>query len=220
MSQPRWTEVDAYLDALFAPPDAALDAARAASRAGGLPDIAVSPVQGKLLFLLATSIGARAILEIGTLGGYSAIWLARALPPEGRLTTLEADAHHAEVARANLAAAGLDNVDVVLGRGQETLPRLIEERAGPFDLVFIDADKTGYPDYLRWSLQLTHPGSLIIADNVVRDGAVADASSTDANVQAVRTFNQMIADEPRLSSTVLQTVGVKGYDGLAFALVR
>jgi predicted O-methyltransferase YrrM len=219
--QPLWTSVDDYLTDLVVQPDPALEAARTASREAGLPDIAVSPPQGKLLFLMARLQRAKSILEIGTLGGYSAIWLARALPPGGRLITLEADAKHAEVARANLARAGLAGVtEVRLGKALDTLPLLLKERGdGTFDLIFIDADKTGYPDYWGWALRLSHPGSLIVADNVVRDGAVVDARSADANVQAVRRYHELVAAERRVTATVLQTVGVKGYDGLSFALV-
>ena len=218
---PQWTAVDDYLTQLVVQSDPALDAARAASREAGLPDIAVSPPQGKLLFLMARLQRATSILEIGTLGGYSAIWLARALPPGGRLVTLEADAKHAEVARASIARAGLSEVaEVRLGRAIDTLPLLAKERGdGSFDLIFIDADKTGYPDYWGWALRLSHPGSLIVADNVVRDGAVADAQSADANVRAVRRYHELVAAEPRVTSTVIQTVGAKGYDGLSFALV-
>lgn len=218
MSQDLWSDVDRQLASLF-PTDRALDAALAGSREAGLPEIAVSPMQGRLLHLLARSISARSILEIGTLGGYSAIWLARALPPDGLLVTLEADPHHAEVARANIAAAGLTQVDVVVGAAQESMPQLISNHAGPFDMVFIDADKGGYPDYLRWSLELTRPGSIIVADNVVRHGEILQAQSPSADVQGIRTFNRMLAEEPRLLATVVQTVGVKGHDGLAFAIV-
>jgi predicted O-methyltransferase YrrM len=219
--QPQWTAVDDYLTDLVVQSDPALEAARAASREAGLPDIAVSPPQGKLLFLMARLQRARSILEIGTLGGYSAIWLARALPPGGRLVTLEADAKHAEVARANLARAGLASVaEVRLGKALETLPLVAQERGGgTFDLIFIDADKIGYPDYWGWALRLSHPGSLIVADNVVRDGGVADPGSADASVRAVRRYHELVAAEPRVTATVIQTVGVKGYDGLSFALV-
>jgi len=220
MTSPLWTSVDAYVSSLFVPPDLALDAALEASTAAGLPAIAVSPAQGKMLHLLARAMQARSILEIGTLGGYSTIWLARALPPEGRLVTLEISAAHAEVARANVARAGLAaQVDVRLGPAIETLPRLVEEGAGPFDLVFIDADKPGYPHYWPWALRLARPGALIVADNVVREGAVADAQSVDANVQGVRRYLECVAAEPGVSATVLQTVGVKGYDGLSLAVV-
>jgi predicted O-methyltransferase YrrM len=218
--QERWTAVDRYISDLLVKPDAALEAALADSAAAGLPAIAVSAAQGKLLQLLAKLQGARNILEVGTLGGYSAIWMARALPPGGRLVTLEIDAKHAAVARVNLARAGVaDAVDLRLGPALETLPKLFAEEAGPFDLVFIDADKPSNPDYFRWALQLTRPGSLIIVDNVVRDGAVIDAASKDASVQGVRHLNELVAAEPRVSATVIQTVGSKGYDGLAIALV-
>jgi len=189
-----------------------------ASAAAGLPSIQVSPTQGKLLHLLVLSLGARKILELGTLGGYSTIWMARALPAGGRLITLEADAKHAEVARANIAHAGLANiVDLRLGRAQETLPKLTGE--APFDLIFIDADKTGYPEYFQWAMKLSRRGSVIIADNVVRKGEIVDADSGDANVQGVRRFYEMVAREPRVSATAIQTVGSKGYDGFAMAVV-
>jgi predicted O-methyltransferase YrrM len=180
----------------------------------------VAPNQGRLLQLMARSQGARRILEIGTLGGYSTIWLGRALPPDGRLVTLEYEPKHAEVARANLARAGLENVvEIRLGRAVDTLAALVDEGTEPFDLVFIDADKPGYTDYLARSLQLTRPGSLIVADNVVRSGAVADPTSRDEMVLGIRRFLDQVAAEPRLSSTVIQTVGVKGYDGLSFSVV-
>jgi predicted O-methyltransferase YrrM len=224
MSQAQWTAVDQYLTGLFVPRDEALDAALADSAAAGLPSIAVSPNQGKLLHLMARMTGARRVLEIGTLGGYSTIWLARALPPasqDGRLVTLEAEAKHAEVARANVARAGLgDVVEVVLGPALGTLKRLVAEGAPPFDFVFIDADKTGYADYLVWSLKLSRPGTVIVADNVVRKGAVVDADSADANVQGVRRFNELVAKNPRLSATAIQTVGSKGYDGFTIAVVN
>jgi predicted O-methyltransferase YrrM len=176
--------------------------------------------QGQLLQVLARGLGARRILEIGTLGGYSTIWLARALPPGGRLISLEAEARHAEVARANLALAGLAAVaEVRLGRAQDTLPQLHAAGEGPFDLIFIDADKPGYPGYLDWSVRLSRPGSMIVADNVVRNGAVADPASPDADVQGVRRFIERLAAEPRVSATVIQTVGRKGYDGFALAVV-
>ena len=214
-----WTDVDAYLGSLF-PDDPALSSALERSRAAGLPEIAVSPMQGRWLHLMAQSMGARAILELGTLGGYSAIWLGRALPPDGHMITLEVDAHHADVARANLDAAGVNNVEVRLGPARSTMPALVDERPGSVDLTFIDADKVGYPDYLRWSLQLTRPGGMIIADNVVRHGEIIDAESGDPSVQAIREFNAMLAAEPRLEATIIQTVGLKGHDGLAFAVVR
>jgi predicted O-methyltransferase YrrM len=220
MAEELWTAVDRYLDALFAPPDPALDGALKASAAAGLPAIQVSPNQGKLLLILARLQGARSILEIGTLGGYSTIWLARALPEGGRLVTLESEPKHAEVARANLARAGLAGVvELRLGPALETLPRLAAERRAPFDVIFIDADKGGYPDYLAWALRLSRRGTLIIADNVVREGRVVDAGSDDPAVQGVRRFHELLGAEPRVTATVLQTVGGKGYDGIALALV-
>ena len=220
MSQEQWTAVDRYLTDLLVPPDPALEAALQASAAAGLPPINVSPNQGKLLHLLARLQGARSVLEIGTLGGYSTIWLARALPAGGRLVTLESDARHAEVARANIARAGLsDVVELRLGPALETLPRLTAEGRGPFDLIFIDADKPSYPDYLAWALRLSRRGSLIVADNVVRNGAVLDPASDDPRVQGARRFNEALAAEPRVSATAIQTVGSKGYDGFAIALV-
>ena len=220
MSQKQWTRVDRYINNLLAPSDPALEAALKASKAAGLPEISVTPNQGKLLHLLARSQKARKILEIGTLGGYSTIWLARALPKNGRLITLEADPKHAKVAKANIRRAGLSNiVDIRLGPAQETLPQLLGQRSGQFDLTFIDADKTGYPKYFNWALKLSHPGSLIIADNVVWEGAVADSRTKDPNVRAIRRFNKLLAAEPRVSATAIQTVGSKGYDGFAVALV-
>jgi len=194
MTQDQWTAVDRYITDLFVPSDPALMQTLTASAAAGLPPINVSPSQGKLLHLLARIRGARTILEIGTLGGYSTIWLARALPPGGRLITLEADERHAEVARGNIARAGLaEVVDLVVGRALDTLPRLEAEGRGPFDLIFIDADKPGYPDYLRWALRLSRAGAVIVADNVVRKGAVVDTSSADPHVQGVRQFNELLA---------------------------
>lgn len=211
-----WSDVDRTLEGLFVPGDPALDAALKAADAAGLPAIQVSATQGKLLFLLAKLAGARRILEIGTLGGYSAIWLARALPPGGKLVTLEADPRHAAVAKENLKAAALELVtEVRVGRALMTLPRL----TGPFDMVFIDADKESYPEYLTWALKLTRKGSLIVADNVVRGGAVADPAALDPRAQGVRRYLELVAAEPSLSATVLQTVGVKGHDGLSFAVV-
>ncbi|MFN6561474.1 MAG: O-methyltransferase [Nostoc sp. ChiSLP01] len=220
MTQEQWTAVDRYLTDLFVPPDAVLDAALEASAAAGLPPHNVSPNQGKLLLLLAQLQGARTILEIGTLGGYSTIWLARGLPSDGYLITLEADPKHAEVAQSNIARADLsDVVEVRVGQALSTLPQLAAEGRGPFDLIFIDADKPNNPDYLAWALKLSRRGSLIIADNVVRNGAVIDTASSDASVQGVRRFNELLASEPRVSTTALQTVGSKGYDGFAIALV-
>ncbi|MFF3176339.1 O-methyltransferase [Streptomyces sp. NPDC057900] len=220
MTQARWAEVDDYFNALLLGPDEALDAAVEASEEAGLPAIQVAANQGKLLNLLARLQGARTVLEIGTLGGYSTIWLARALPEGGRVVTLEADPACAEVARRNIERAGLaDVVEVRVGPALDTLPLLAEQGYGPFDVVFIDADKPSNPDYLAWSLRLTRPGSLIVADNVVRDGEVADAGSEDPKVRGVRRFTELVAAEPTLTATALQTVGTKGYDGLLMALV-
>ena len=212
----RWDDVDRYISDTLVQPDEALAAALAASDAAGLPAISVSPAHGKLLWLLARSIGAKRILEVGTLGGYSAIWLARGLAPGGRLVTLEALEKHAAVARKNLARAGLAHVaEVRVGKALDTLPQL----EGPFDLTFIDADKQNNPEYFRWALKLSRAGSLIVVDNVVRDGAVIEAHSRDAAVQGVRRLYELIAAEPRVAATAVQTVGVKGYDGFAIALV-
>jgi predicted O-methyltransferase YrrM len=220
MTTEVWTEVDRYITDLLVPPDPALSAALQTSDTAGLPQINVSPAQGKLLQLLARVQGARTILEIGTLGGYSTVWLARALPPDGRLITLESDPKHAEIARANIACAGLaDIVELRLGRALDTLPQLVAEKRAPFDVIFIDADKPGYPDYFAWALRLSRRGTLIIADNVVRKGAVADAASSDPLVQGIRRFMDLVAAEPRVSATAIQTVGSKGYDGFAIALV-
>jgi len=220
MTQEQWTAVDRYITELLVQPDPALDAALEASTAAGLPPISVTPSQGKLLELLARVKGARTILEIGTLGGYSTIWLGRALSAGGRLITLEVDPKHVEIARANIARAGLAAVvEVRLGSALETLPRIAAEGCGPFDLIFIDADKPSNPEYFTWALKLSRPGSVIIVDNVVRKGAVVDASSSDPDVQGVRRLNEMLAAEPRVSATAIQTVGSKGYDGFAIALV-
>lgn len=216
----QWTEVDRYITDRLVSPDSALNAALEASEAAGLPAISVTPNQGKLLQLLARLQGARAILEIGTLGGYSTIWLARALPAGGRLITLEADPKHAEVARANISRAGLSGtVELRLGPALEILPQLAAEGHGPFDLIFIDADKPNTPEYFVWALKLSCLGSLIIVDNVVRSGAVADPESEDPDIQGMRRFFDLIAKERRVSATALQTVGSKGYDGFALALV-
>jgi predicted O-methyltransferase YrrM len=215
-----WTSVDRYITDTVVPGDPALKAALEASTTAGLPEIQVAPNQGKLLHMLARVQGARAILEIGTLGGYSTIWLGRALPQGGRLITLEADPKHAEVARANIARAGLSGVvDLRLGLALDTLPKIAAEGRGPFDLVFIDADKVNIPDYFTWALRLTRPGSLILVDNVVRGGAVIEPKSEDVSVQGVRKFFAMVAAEPRVTATALQTVGSKGYDGIAILLV-
>ena len=221
MTQEQWTAVDRYLTDLLVPADPALEAALQASEAAGLPSIQVSPNQGKLLQMLAQVQGARTILEIGTLGGYSTIWLARSLPTDGHLTTLEVDPRHAEVARANITRAGLaDVVEQHLGPALETLPRLAAEGRGPFDLIFIDADKPNIPAYFSWALKLSHPGTLIVTDNVVRGGAIVDDAKSDPGIQGVRRLMEMLAAEPRVSATAIQTVGSKGYDGFAIARVR
>jgi predicted O-methyltransferase YrrM len=220
MTQELWSAVDRYITDLFVQPDAALHAALQASEAAGLPAISVSPPQGKFLHLLARALGARAILEIGTLGGYSTIWLARALPAGGRLITLEADPKHAEIARTNIARAGLTGtVELRLGRALDTLPQLAAERRGPFDLIFIDADKPSYADYFNWALKLSRRGTVIIGDNVIRKGAVIDPAGDDPRLPGVRRFNDRVASEPRVSATAIQTVGAKGYDGFTLALV-
>jgi predicted O-methyltransferase YrrM len=214
-----WTEIDNYLAKLYSPPDPILERALKHSEAQGLPAINVSPLQGKLLMLLAQLCQARTILEIGTLGGYSAIWLGRALPPEGRLITIELSPKHAEVARANIAQAGLAaHIEVRVGAALEILPELAQE-GHRFDMVFIDADKPNNPHYLSWALKLTRRGSLIVVDNVVRHGALLEAESADPSVQGTRQLHALLAAEPRLQATVLQTVGSKGHDGLAIARV-
>jgi predicted O-methyltransferase YrrM len=216
----HWTAVDRYLTDLLVPSDPALDEALEWSASPGLPPRSVSPTQGKLLWLLALAQGASAILEIGTLAGYSTIWLARALPDGGRLVTLEADPGYAEVARRNLESAGVaELVELRLGPALETLPQLAADGRGPFDVIFIDADKRNNPAYLDWALRLSRPGSLIVADNVVREGAIVDADSDDPSVQGVRRFYELLAAEPRVSATAIQTVGTKGHDGFTIAIV-
>lgn len=224
MSQELWSAVDGYIAERLLPHDAALDAALEASAAAGLPQIAVSPSEGKLLELLARIHGARTILELGTLGAYSTIWLARALPPDGRLVTIEAERRYAEVARANLARAGLEDiVELRVGPALDALPELAAEGSSPFDLIFIDADKKSTPEYFTWALELSRRGSLIIADNVIRGGALIDADSDNPGVQGMRRFHELLAAErsggQRVSATSIQTVGSKGYDGFTLALV-
>jgi len=212
----RWSAVDRYFADLLAPSDEALTGVLAANEAAGLPPHDVSATQGQMLALFARMVGARRILEIGTLGGYSTIRMARALPAGGTIVTIEADPAHADVAQRNIERAGVGGqIDLRRGRALDILPML----AGPFDLIFIDADKPNNPAYLRWALQLSRPGTVIIADNVVRGGAVADAASEDPNVQGVRAFLEMIAREPRLQATAIQTVGEKGWDGFSLAVV-
>lgn len=221
MSNEQWTAVDDYINNLFVRQDAALEAALATSDAAGLPEISVTASQGKLLYLLARIHGARTVLELGTLGGYSTIWLARALPRDGRLITLESESKHAEVAGQNIARAGLSHiVEIRLGPALETLPKIATEGLGPFDLIFIDADKPAYPDYFEWAMKLSRPGTVIIADNLVRDGKIIEADSDDESVRGARRFNELVAGDPRLTATMIQTVGSKGYDGFAIAIVN
>ena len=220
MMHEQWIAVDEYITGLY-PSDPALEMVLQATRAAGMPQINVSPVQGRLLHVLALTRGARTILEIGTLAGYSTIWMARALPADGKLITLESDPKHAEVARANIARAGLaDRIEVRLGVALDVLPQLAAEGKGPFDLIFIDADKTNLTTYFDWAVRLARPGSLIIADNVIRHGDVLDDSSADASLQGVRRFNEALAADRRVTATIVQMVGIKGYDGMALAVVR
>jgi predicted O-methyltransferase YrrM len=220
VSQENWTAVDEYVSGLLAPHDEALEAALRDSEDAGLPAIQVSPAQGKLLYLLAKSIGARQILEFGTLGGYSTIWLARALPADGRLVTLEAEPRNAKVASGNIARAGIgDLVDLRVGPALDQLPQLDAEDAGPFDLTFIDADKVRTPEYFAWALDHSRPGSLIVSDNVVRFGELVYPDSDDPTIPAQRRLHEMLAADPRVEATTIQTVGVKGHDGFNVALV-
>jgi predicted O-methyltransferase YrrM len=220
MTQELWTHVDQYFAASLLGSDPVLDAALEASAEAGLPLISVSPNQGKLLQMLAQITDARSILEIGTLGGYSTIWLARGMRADGRLITLEVDPAHATVAQKNVERAGLGGVvEVRLGSALDTLPRIEAEGRGPFDLIFIDADKANIPAYFDWAVKMSRPGALIIVDNVVRDGEVVDANSTDASVRGVRRFVEMLSERTDMSGTVIQTVGTKGYDGFAIVLV-
>lgn len=216
----RWAAVDEYVGGLLAPHDEALEAALRTSADAGLPEIQVSPPQGKLLQLLVRAIGARTVLEFGTLGGYSTIWLARGLPADGRLITLEADSAYAEVARRNISRAGMDHlVDLRIGPALDQLPGLADEEIGPLDFTFIDADKASTPDYFAWALDRTRPGGLMVADNVVRGGTLAVADGGDPKMEAQRRLHEMISTDPRVEGTTIQTVGAKGYDGFALALV-
>jgi len=218
--QEQWTAIDQFVSGLLIPHDPVLDAALVASEKAGLPSIQVSACQGKLLQLLVQLHGSKTILEIGTLGGYSTIWLARALPPGGRLITLEVDPKHAEVARSNFQRASLSTViELRVGPAIDTLPSLVAEGRGPFDLIFIDADKPSTPDYFLWALKLSRRETLIIVDNVIRKGALLESASTDPNIQGMRRFLHLLGAEPRVSATVIQTVGSKGYDGFAVARV-
>jgi predicted O-methyltransferase YrrM len=220
MTRDLWTEVDRFISDVQIPPDSALEAALAANAAAGLPGIDVAPNQGKLLELLARILGARRILEVGTLGGYSTIWLARGLTADGRLVTLESVPHHAEVARRNIARAGFaDIVELRVGPASETLPQLVAEGYGPFDLIFLDANKDGYPEYFGQALELSRPGTLIVADNVVRGGRVVDPGNENTYVVGARRFLELVGAEPRVTATTIQTVGSKGYDGFTMAVV-
>ncbi len=217
----RWADVDTYVNGVLTADDEALTAAMQASEAAGLPAISVTPQQGKFLYVLARSIRSRTILEIGTLGGYSTIWLARAVGPDGLVATIEADAKHAEVARANIARAGLARlVDLRIGRALDVLPQLQAERAGPFDFVFIDADKPSTTEYFDWALKLSRQGTLIFVDNVVRSGGLSDAATADADALGMRRFTEALGKERRVTASVIQTVCSKGYDGFALALVN
>jgi len=216
-----WIDVDRYFVDTLNLSDPILDATMTANAAAELPAIDVAPNQGKLLHLFAKLVSARKILEMGTLGGYSTIWLARALPPGGRVVSLEFNPKHANVAKSNIQRAGLsDRVEIRVGAALDSLPIIQEERLGPFDFIFIDADKPNNPGYLEWAIKLSRPGTLIIVDNVVRDGAVADAASTDPTIEGTRRMFDLMASDSRLSSTALQTVGSKGYDGFAMAIVN
>lgn len=221
MDQDIWTTVDSYLAEKLIPPDPALDSAQEAAAAAEMPAISVSPTEGKLLQVLAMSVRARSILEIGTLAGYSTIWLARGMAPGGRIITLEKEPKHAEVARANVARAGFaDVVQIRVGSALETLSQLHAEKHDPFDLIFIDADKQRIPEYFEWALELSHSGSIIMVDNVVRDGSVIDAEGDDPDTVGVRRFFDMLSTTSRVTGTAVQTVGVKGYDGFALAVVN
>jgi predicted O-methyltransferase YrrM len=221
MTTPSFGEIDQYLEQLFVPEDPALEAALRASEAAGLPAIQVSATQGKFLHLMARMSGARRILELGTLGGYSTIWLARALPEGGRLVTLEFDPRHAVVARGNLANAGLaDRVELLLGKASDTLSTLSDNGEAPFDFIFIDADKPSYPAYLEACLKLSRVGTVIVADNVVRSGAVIAPAMSDANAHGAHKFNAELAANGRVDATVVQLVGTKGHDGMAIAIVK
>lgn len=221
MDQGIWITVDRYLSDTLIAPDHSMDEALEANACAGLPPIDVAPNQGKLLNLIARIQGARRILEIGTLGGYSTIWLARALPADGSLITLELDPKHASVAAKNIDRAGLTHlVDIRVGPALDSLAKIAEDGAGPFDLIFLDADKPNNPNYLEWAIKLSRPGTVIIGDNVIRDGAIVDKSSTDERVLGTRTFLEKLGSDPRLDATAVQTVGSKGYDGFAFAVVK
>jgi predicted O-methyltransferase YrrM len=220
MGSDQWTEVDQYLAGLFAPPDPVLEQALESADAAGMPPIYVSPIQGRLLYLLARAVRAQRILEIGTLAAYSTIWLARGLEPGGRLVTLEINPEHAAVAQANLTRAGLsESVEVRLGNALDSLTELAASGSAPFDLVFIDADKPGTPDYVSWAIQLTRPGALIVVDNIVRGGRISDPATADTNARGMQVALELLAKDPRVTGAALQTVGSKGWDGFAIAVV-
>jgi predicted O-methyltransferase YrrM len=220
MSLKTWSAVDSYIAENLLPADTVLEAALRSNRSRGLPEIDVSPAQGKLLYLLAKMNNARRILEIGTLGGYSTIWLARALPADGKVVTLELEQHHADVAQVNFKMAGLsERIDLRVGPALKSLEAIGKKNAGPFDLVFIDADKPNNPNYLDWAIRLSRPGTVIVCDNVIRDGAVIDGQSGDPNVEGARAAFSFLAKDARLEATAIQTVGAKGYDGFAIAIV-
>ena len=219
--QIRWSSVDAYFSQELIPVDSTLDAVLAANAEAGMPPHDVSPLQGRFLSLLVKAVGAKRVLEIGTLGGYSTVWFARSIAPDGKVVTLEIDTGRAEIARSNFLRAGVEaRIEIMVGRASESLARLAEEKVDPFDVIFIDADKPNNPEYLEWALRLSRPGTLIIGDNVVREGAVADPGSRDPNVIGVRSFIRLLAEDPRIEATAIQTVGAKGYDGFALAFVR
>lgn len=219
--QEQWSAVERYFTNLIVPTDSALDGALQRSREAGLPEIHVAPNEGKLLHLLARTCNARNILEVGTLGGYSTIWLARALPADGKLITLEYSEKHAAIARANIDRAGLaERVEIMVGDARQSMRKLIADLRGPFDFIFIDADKSAAAEYFDWAVRLARPGSVIVVDNVVRTGEVIDPKSTDASVQGIRRFNEALARDPRVSATAIQTVGSKGYDGFVLAVVK
>jgi predicted O-methyltransferase YrrM len=221
LDKETFAEVDRYLEGLFAPEDAVLSAATRAANEAGLPEIAVSVIQGKFLYLMAKLAGAKRILEVGTLAGFSTIWLGRALPEGGKLISLEFEARHAEVARSNIDRAGLtDKVTVMEGTASDSMKTLVERGEEPFDVVFLDANKDGYVDYLEWSLKLTRPGSLILADNVVRSGKVLDPPEDDSSARGAAAFNQELARDTRVEAVAFQQIGAKGHDGLAMAIVK
>ncbi len=221
MDQKMFKAVDQYISDLFNPEDEALNAAELSHKQEGIPHINVSPNLGKFLYLLAKLINAKKILELGTLAGYSTIWLAKALPENGRVISLEVDPHHADIARKNISRAGLSNkIEIRVGKAIELLPAMVSENAGPFDMIFIDADKPPYTEYFEWSLKLSRPGTLIIADNVIRDGKVLNPDQEDPMVQGAQRFNKSLAANSRVDATILQTIGVKEYDGMAIAIVK